>query len=303
MNRELSEKFPEFKRLAPLGEDVELFEKFDRNRLDQILAHPAEFKPRIRDEVFLRKDFDPFLLAEEYRDLSSPEGIFLNKYEYFNDQKMSRLTSIYPISMQNLVTEIREEIIRGIYDRPDFVNAQPTILNYICEKLDIPHQALSEYVLDRESLLKEICVLNKMDRVKAKKLVISVMNGGYSLFHAVKFKTPWLQLFLKEQALILRRICSHFPAFYKEALRYKLEIGIYYNIEGTCLSTLLSTVENFALLAMIQFYQDQGLVGKTLVLMYDGCYIPKNVMIGKLSSSCEAFVKKTLNIDLKIKFS
>lgn len=300
MNSELKKVFPEFKLLAPFGKKVELIEIHNPDRLKWVLNNRKEFAKTMRPRILHRIGFNPFEMAEEYRDKSSEAGLFVNKYEYFSKQDIGRMQSIYPVSLQNLVAEIRDYITQGIYSSPDVVNSQPTILVYICKKVGIAHKYLKFYNKNRELILQEIMDLNDIPREKAKYVILEIMNGGYSAYRDTK-KTKWLRDYYKEAQVILRQIAGRFPSFYKEALKYKVELNLLYNVEGTCLSTILCTIENYILMVMCDFYKKKGLLKDTGILLYDGLMIPKSKRLSQLKSELEDYIKEKLKIKVKIK--
>jgi hypothetical protein len=292
---------PEFKLKSPFGNPPVLYEVYSQEKAVKLLKNEKAFLKEVnekRPELAKRKDYDPIGMLREYLSESAKPGLFRNQYDYFNEEKIGRLESIYPVSLQIMLTEIREEITKGMYTYLDVTNSSPTFLQYVCNKFDIPHKYLKFYNENRDLILKELSELNNLDKEGAKRLVIEIMNGGYSAYRKSK-KSKWLTDFYTEMQVILNRIARQFPAFFRESLRYKTEARMLFNVEGTCLNTILSTIENYVLGNIGQFLKEEGLLKKTGALFYDGLMIPKNQRIAKLVPKLEAYLKKEMGLELK----
>ena len=79
-------------------------------------------------------------------------------------------------SLQNMFNEIRSSIIHKNCLDADFKNSIATIIIHLSEKHNLNIPNIVKYSKDRENILKEINV----DRMTAKKVIISVLNGGFS---------------------------------------------------------------------------------------------------------------------------
>ena len=78
-------------------------------------------------------------------------------------------------SLQGMFNEVRSSIIHKDCIDIDFINSNITII-YLAEKykLEIPY--IKKYSNDRENILKKI----DNERSIAKKLIIAILNGGFS---------------------------------------------------------------------------------------------------------------------------
>ena len=79
-------------------------------------------------------------------------------------------------SLQNMFNEVRSSIIHKNCIDIDFKNSIVTIIIYLAEKYNLKIPNIFKYLNDRENILKQI---NK-DRMTAKKVIISILNGGFS---------------------------------------------------------------------------------------------------------------------------
>ena len=79
-------------------------------------------------------------------------------------------------SLQNMFNEVRSSIIHKDCIDVDFKNSIVTIIIYLADKHNLKIPNIIKYSKDRENILNNI---NK-DRMTAKKVIISILNGGFS---------------------------------------------------------------------------------------------------------------------------
>ena len=89
-----------------------------------------------------------------------------NTGRYYSDQ----------FSLQNMYNKVRSSIIHKDSIDIDFINSNITIIIYLAEKYKLKIPNIKKYSNDRESILKKIYV----DRSIAKKLILAILNGGFS---------------------------------------------------------------------------------------------------------------------------
>ena len=63
----------------------------------------------------------------------------------------------------------------------DMENSHPRILLYLCEKYNIKHENLIEYITNREYFLNKI----SNNRKKSKTLILQMLNGGFKDINTV----------------------------------------------------------------------------------------------------------------------
>ena len=78
-------------------------------------------------------------------------------------------------SLQNMYNIVRSSIIHKNMLDLDFVNSMITIIIYLSKKYKLNIPNIEKYQKDRENILKQI----DEDRLTAKKLIISILNGGF----------------------------------------------------------------------------------------------------------------------------
>ena len=79
-------------------------------------------------------------------------------------------------SLQNMFNEVRSSIIHKNCLDVDFKNSIVTIIKHLSEKYNLKIPNIIKYSKDRENILKQI----DNDRMTAKKVIISILNGGFS---------------------------------------------------------------------------------------------------------------------------
>ena len=79
-------------------------------------------------------------------------------------------------SSQGMFNEVRSSMIHKNCIDVDFKNSIVTIIIYLAEKHDLKIHNIVKYSKDRENILKQI----NNDRMTTKKIIISILNGGFS---------------------------------------------------------------------------------------------------------------------------
>ena len=75
-----------------------------------------------------------------------------------------------------MFNEVRSSIIHKDSIDIDFINSNITIIIYLAEKYKLKIPTIKKYSNDRENILKKI----NDDRKIAKKLILAILNGGFS---------------------------------------------------------------------------------------------------------------------------
>ena len=76
-------------------------------------------------------------------------------------------------------------------------NSFPRILLYLCEKYNIKHENLTEYITNREYFLNKI----SDNRKKSKTLILQMLNGGFKNKYS---NNKFINDFLKDFELKLK---------------------------------------------------------------------------------------------------
>ena len=168
------------------GRKIILTEKVDKYKLKRIID-----------------DFDNNNINEEIQN---------NLKQYYNSlNKDGEVNIIYKqnnhvgryysnkFSLQGMFNEVRSSIIHKNCIDVDFKNSIVTIIIYLAEKYNLKIPNIVKYSKDRENILKQI----NSDRMTAKKVIISILNGGFSeKYHDDKTINKFLKNIEKESTML-----------------------------------------------------------------------------------------------------
>ena len=261
-------------------------ESFNADKLAYLINNFDSFKDLMRPSVF-NDGGDPLHLAKKYLE-KSRHGLQVVNYRQRNSK--GRYYAIGQLSLQTLCREIRHTISSEYYNDIDMVNAHPVFLNQLCKKHDFPCKSLDEYIQNRETLLKEL----NIDRELAKKVYLSLLNGGNKDYQELNFKSEHVKKFKKEMKKIHKYLATieyknEFNIYkQKREEEYKLHEKPLFNLEGGFVHCLLEDIENNCLMALYNHLQKP----KNCVLCFDGIMLPKTMKID-LQSSEKAIEEET----------
>ena len=98
-----------------------------------------------------------------------------------------------------MFNEVRSSIIHKNCIDVDFKNSIVTIIIYLSEKHNLKIPNIVKYSKDRENILKQI----NNDRMIAKKVIISILNGGFSdKYHDNENINKFLKNIEKESSML-----------------------------------------------------------------------------------------------------
>ena len=131
-----------------------------------------------------------------------------------------------------MFNEVRSSIIHKKCLDVDFKNSIVTIIIYLAEKHNLKIPNIVKYSKDRENILKRI----NSDRMTAKKVIISILNGGFSeKYHDYKTVYKFLKNIEKESSML-------HEYFYK--IDKRIDDEKIYNYKAKCFSKILQDYEN-----------------------------------------------------------
>jgi phage/plasmid-associated DNA primase len=173
-------------------------------------------------------------------------------------------------STQGLSRVVRGAVCQDTMVDFDMKNAHPTILINLCQKHNIPHDHISTYINHRDEIIQQLVNYGCKDRDSVKRLVLTLINGGYSnsiIGH------EWLTALYEELKVVREVLCKHYPDEFNIAVSSKQRKGTTKNIDGSALNFILCKHERQFLDKMIQFCSQNGLeIGS---LCHDGCMLLK----------------------------
>ena len=159
-------------------------------------------------------------------------------------------------SLQNMFNEVRSSIIHKHCLDVDFKNSIVTIIIYLAEKYNLKIPNIIKYSKDRENILKEI----NDDRMTAKKVIISILNGAFSgKYHEDKNINKFLKNIEKESKMLQEY-------FYK--IDKRIDDENIYNYIGKNFSRILQDYENQLLMYLYDYFSFKKI--KMMSLIFDG---------------------------------
>ena len=169
-----------------------------------------------------------------------------NTGRYYSDQ----------FSLQNMYNIVRSSIIHKDSIDIDFVNSNITIIIYLSEKYKLKIPNIKKYSNDRENILKKI----NNDRSIAKKLILAILNGGFSQkYHDDKNINKFLKDIENESKML-------HEYFYK--IDKRIDDEKIFNYKGKNFSRILQDYENMLLMNLYDYFQIKKI--KMMTLIFDG---------------------------------
>ena len=169
-------------------------------------------------------------------------------------------------------------------------NSHPRILLYLCEKYNIKHKNLIEYINNREYFLNKI----SKNREEAKTLILQMLNGGFKNKYS---NNKFINDFLKDFELEIKNIQNK---IYKIDNRF--DDKTIYNYKGKSLLRILLELENRILQVMVDFFKFKNI--QIFTLEYDGIKIidkPDNKTFSLEQLKYIVLLKTGINMKLSFK--
>ena len=197
-----------------------------------------------------------------------------NSGRYYSDQ----------FSLQGMFNEVRSSIIHKDSIDIDFINSNITIIIYLAEKYKLKIPNIKKYSNDRENILKKINV----DRKIAKKLILSILNGGFTeKYHDDKNINKFLKDIEKESKML-------HEYFYK--IDKRIDDEKIFNYKGKNFSRILQDYENKLLMNLYDYFQIKKI--KMMTLIFDGILLLPDQQIN--IHDIESYLFDKTNIPMKI---
>ena len=225
------------------GRKITLTEKIDKYKLKRIID-----------------DFENNNINEETQNNLKQYFNSLNKdgeinIIYKQNDNTGRCYS-YKFSLQNMFNDVRSSIIHKNCLDVDLKNSIVTIIIYLAEKYNLKILNIVEYSKDKENILKKI----NNDRMTAKKIIISILNGGFSgKYHDDKNIDKFLKN-IEEETKLLHEY------FYK--IDKRIDDEKIYNYKGKNFSRILQDYENQLLMCLYDYFSFRKI--KMMSLIFDG---------------------------------
>lgn len=265
-----------------MASKFESTEIFDDRALRTIVDNwdALQVPPASRESYFINGvEHSPIVILRNYLRNAvpgDPHAAIKVTYVCAKGQTGGRRFAKNALSMQGMPRQVRHTLARDIYNDVDMVNAHPVILEQVCARRGIRCATLSAYNADRDALLAKIVRKNPgTDKAHAKKVILSLMNGGVRDYDDLEYKPRWLEAFQGEVANVHNSLLTdpEFAPFLKATLAKKG--GGYANVAGSVCNKVLCAVENRLLMACVDYVKANGHSTSNVVLVFDGFMIPK----------------------------
>ena len=222
---------------------IELYERVDKNKLKWIIDN-YEFNEETENTLNL------------YYDSLNKKG---QKKVIYNQSKEDKNRYFGGICLTTIKRCVRNSIMPNNILDIDMENSHPRILLYLCEKYNIKHKNLIEYITNREYFLSKI----SDNRKKSKTLILQMLNGGFKDKYS---NNKFINDFLKDFELEIKNIQNK---IYEIDNRF--DDKTIYNYKGKSLSRILLELENKILQVMVDFFKFKNI--QIFTLEYDGLKI------------------------------
>lgn len=272
---------------------MQLTDIFDKNKLQFIIDNFDYFSNMIGRFVDLKHGYE--IITNKKTILSLLKKLLKNEpvnYTYSSKDISKKGRLFGSNSLQGISRVIRHTICKNECIDIDIVNAHNVFLQHYCMKNDIKFPYLEYYNQNRNELLIELMEIYDIDRDCAKKICLSIINGGGNEWFKKPWIAPpeWLILFQNEIKGIHKKIAKLEPERFE-----KSKIDNKDNPYGTCLNTILCEMENYVLGFMIEYCKLKNI--KISTLCFDGILVAKcDIDVKEMNE----FVKNHSKIDCQL---
>ena len=185
-----------------------------------------------------------------------------------------------------MFNEVRSSIIHKKCLDVDFKNSIVTIIIYLAEKYNLKIPNIVKYSKDRENILKQI----NIDRMTSKKVIISILNGGYS----EKYHDKTINKFLKNLKKELTMLHEYFYKIDKIIDDEKI-----YNYKAKSFNRILQDYENQLLMNLYDYFSFRKI--KMMSLIFDGILLLPKQSINITDIANYLYNKSNIPMKISIK--
>ena len=293
------------------GREITLRETVDKTKLNYILAHRDEYdlgSTRLADGSRTENDAQLTILYEYHNSLNgsgTQDVLYKQKKGMGDGLPHGRMTACRKISLQNLCKKIRHTLCAETMCDIDIKNAHPVLLSWYCNQNNIDCGWLEKYIAEREELIGEFMKKRNVLRDEAKATILAVLNGKYISPEYLLNYPDWFQNYYKQIQGVIVEVCKLNPEQFNNAKLSKGAKGISYNIKGSCMSRVMSEMENRALMVAYDVMKKHRIEVSSLV--YDGMMVYKKdcdetripQLLEILTKSCKSILGIDLEWDIK----
>ena len=186
-----------------------------------------------------------------------------------------------------MFNEVRSSIIHKNCLDVDFKNSIVAMIIYLAKKHNLKIHNINKYSKDRENILKQI----HNDRMTAKKVIITILNGGFSeKYHDGKNIDKFLKT-IEEESKMLH---NYFYKIDKRIVDEKI-----YNYKGKSFSRILQDYENQLLMYLYDYFSFKKI--KMMSLIFDDILLLPKQSIDIYDIENCLYNKSGINMKISIK--
>ena len=321
LDQKYSKKCQIFDKLEDFRDNLINELDYIENINEEIFDYPIDmstFDQKIFDEIthckycnydFKEKYNNRYITLTEKVDKYKLKRIIDDKYEVVNKETKDNLIKYYNSlndqgevkihykqnhnigryysrknSLQNMCSIVRSSIIHKDMLDLDYVNSMITIIIYLSKKHKLSIPNIEKYQKDRENILKQI----DEDRLIAKKLIISILNGGFQQnYHKDTHTNKFLKEIENESKMLHEYFIKNDKRIDEEDIN---------NIKGKNFSRILQDYENKLLMTMYDYLTFNKY--KIMSLIFDGILVLPGKPI--IISEIEEYIFKKTEIPMKL---
>lgn len=245
----------------------------------KLITHFAEIVPEEVRKGWSAPDgrvFLPEKALREYLAKRERNGIPV-QYVYATNAKSGRRFPMGALGMTSFHRSIRHTIAAGLYYDIDIKNAHPTFAVKIARDAGIDVSAIEFYNNNRDTCISELMETNSLSRDDAKRIPLSLLNGGYQDFKNLKFRPQWLCTYKTNVSALHNHIIER-DDLQELITRVKSAKRSHYgNLHGSVFNHILCDIEDKCLMAAVSELKRQGVPSDSLVLCFDGLMVPAHL--------------------------
>jgi len=191
---------------------------------------------------------------------------------YKQDKTNPRRMTTTAMSIQGISRPIRHTLCRSNQYDFDVDNCHPVLLKNWCDSKGYTNTCLSDFNDNRKERFLQVQEAMGWTKEETKTYILRLLNGGgvqglpnQDIMHQLEC-LDWFEPLIRELESMRENVAIRYPDLLKKAVKAKGKE--YYNLHGTCLSYLLTNLENQVLNVMVNACIKRNV--KISGLIYDG---------------------------------
>jgi len=284
MEMSIQEKFFNY----PVEDKIDLIEKFDKDKLKLIIDNFDELYDKIGKFCDFANGYKK--IQQKATNKTILETLYRKKKVTYKPSASSKDGRLFGAgSLQGINKIVRHTLCKDLCYDYDIKNAHNVFLTNYCNWNGISYKNLKYYNDNRDNLLTELMEAYNLEKDDAKKIVLTLINGGGGDYLNNKNAPDWLYNLKTEIDLILKKVCELNPELYNK-IKKKKE----WNPEGTTLNHILCKMENIVIQVFKKWCEKNEIDINTIC--FDGLLLMNKID----TQDVQDYIKKELNIEVQI---